>query len=648
MPGARPTLPNLPFLGKVTLTGVLKTRTGLHVGAGGAGINPRGVDAPLIRDLMAKNHDESGKASAPLPYIPGSSLRGKLRMLLVRKLDKPVRRVARAGGRFIRLHFCQDEHCEVCRLFGSVPPPLPEPGEAEKQGSPADPWSLPAALHVADLKIKDPQKFVQSELKSENALDRITAQSNPRQIERIPLGVHFNLAFTYYVRQPDHLEEDLRNLLTTLALLQDDTLGGHGSRGYGAVSVFLDRMDVQRFGVQAREDGAQGHGLNLPLAEAREKINEILPQVAAFLAPQPETTFPQPKDHAVREEVVRRIACLQFTSPLHVGEPRVGLEGCVEMVSSDTLFSAVANAWVTLYGKSSLEALLTEFKRATEEPDPPLPFRLSSAFPYLKDQFFFPKPFSSPSEGQYGDEETERKGLKDLKFLPADLFAKWISGRLEKSDFGERIKHEKARQKHLAKKGILPRLRLDRLDLASNLYFCGQVYFPEEGGLYFLVEGTEPMLAQLCEALQLLGELGLGGERALGFGRFTVREWKKVEEVEALRFLVSDPGQDAFLTLSLYHPSDHEIRLLVKQEKAGDLKGENLIGYQLVERGGWVDSPELRFALRKKTCRLFTEGSVFQTEPQGCLIDVTPEPVNKAPHHVYRYGFAFPVGIVWQ
>ena len=174
MPEVSTTSLDFPFVGKVILTGVLTTRTGLHVGAGDAGVNPRGVDAPLVRDPMSRRHEPAtDKTTEALPYIPGSSLRGKLRMLLVRKLGKPVEEIARAGGKPIRLHSCQEERCEVCRLFGSVP--------QRKSGQGDDPWSLPAALHLTDLRLTEEARTrFQRELKSENALDRITAQSNPR------------------------------------------------------------------------------------------------------------------------------------------------------------------------------------------------------------------------------------------------------------------------------------------------------------------------------------------------------------------------------------------------------------------------------------------------------------------------------------
>jgi CRISPR type III-A-associated RAMP protein Csm4/CRISPR type III-A-associated RAMP protein Csm3 len=638
MPEASTTSLDFPFFGKVILTGILTTRTGLHVGAGGAGINPRGVDAPLIRDPMSRRPDPAtDKTTEALPYIPGSSLRGKLRMLLVRKLGKSVEEVARAGGKPIHLHSCPEEKCEVCRLFGSVPQRKPGQGD--------DPWSLPAALHLTDLRLTEEARArFQRELKSENALDRITAHSNPRQIERIPRDTSFAFSFTYYVRRLDFVEEDLRNLLATLALLQDDTLGGHGSRGYGAVTVSLKKIQAQRFGLHEPAVQPREYPLpNLALEEVYKQIAQTLPEIKALLTSLPPVTSAEREVTQASDEEDLYVARLQFASPLHVGEPQVGLEGCVDMVSSDTLFSALANAWVTLYGKQSLQELLATFNRATTEHAASPPFLISSAFPYLGEEFFFPKPFTQ--RAHVDEEQLKNVKLKDIKFLPSLLFNQWIAGQLETETFEKSLKEEeeKRSKRKLSTKEILPRLRLDRLDLASNLYFCGQVYFPEDGGLYFLVKGQEKVLAQLHEALQLLGELGLGGERSLGLGRFTVRDWKKIHEGHGLHFLVKKTISDAFLTLSLFHPNQSE------RELWGKRHGEALVGYQLVERGGWVDSPMLRSPLRKKTCRLFSEGSVFQTErgePRGCLIDVTPEPVNEAPHHIYRYGFAFPVKTV--
>ena len=594
---------DFPFVGKITLSGTLTTRTGLHIGARSGSVNPRGIDAPIVYEPFRQASD-GGQDSRLFPYIPGSSLRGKLRMFLVRVLDKPVQEIIRAGGKPIRLHSCQNEDCQVCRLFGSVPV-----GE--------DNWSLPSAVHISDLRLTPEarQNFVR-ELKSENATDRLTMSANPRVIERIPPGTTFDFSLTYYVRAPKTMEEDVNNLLTTLALLQDDTLGGHGSRGYGQMSLSLKEMKARRFG--GKQEGEKACSL--------EDTKKSLAEVKSLFQDSQNLQSATPTPPTAQSSIIRRVYRLCFTSPLHVGEPGVGLEGCAESVASDTLFSALANAWLTLYGKTSLEDLLAEFCQASQETAQPPPFRISSAFPYFDKQFFFPKPLVKP--GKFDEDTSEAKGLKDAPFLSADVFQNWIGGALKDKDLAWALEED------LSKTEVLPRLRLDRLDMASNLYFCGQVSFPKEGGLYFLAEGTPQSLDQLSEVLHFLGSLGLGGERALGFGRFTA----EVEDVTAnhpLAFLWPNDKKvrDAFLTLSLYYPSQGEMSAL---------EG-SLAGYQLVERGGWVDSPSLRSPLRKKSCRLFTEGSVFQTqEPQGCLINVTPP---DAPHQVYRYGFAFPVAI---
>jgi CRISPR-associated protein Csm3 len=74
-----------------------------------------------------------------------------------------------------------------------------------------------------------------TEWKFENGMDRITAAANPRQIERVPAGAQFKFEMVYTVENPEQALEDLRHLAIAIAILEDDALGGHGSRGYGKV-----------------------------------------------------------------------------------------------------------------------------------------------------------------------------------------------------------------------------------------------------------------------------------------------------------------------------------------------------------------------------------------------------------------------------
>lgn len=206
---------------KVVLEGELEVLTGLHVGSAAAGMQIGSVDSPVVRDPMTS-----------YPYIPGSSLKGKLRSLLEAAEGKNANR---AGGAGTKRHECDDRqealNCPVCRLFGSV----------GSQGG----KNHPARLSVSDSLLTEDSfrdldnidtGLMYTEWKFENALDRVTSSANPRQIERVPAGAKFSFRLIYDDRDDvDKLDEDIRNLACAMRLLEDDALGGHGSRGYGRV-----------------------------------------------------------------------------------------------------------------------------------------------------------------------------------------------------------------------------------------------------------------------------------------------------------------------------------------------------------------------------------------------------------------------------
>ena len=208
--------------GKVIFEGHLRTLTGLHIGSQVARMEIGSIDSPVIRDPLTRR-----------PYIPGSSLKGKLRALIERSLDGIA--FNREGGSGIRRHECSDPSCPSCRIFGST-------GRRTSDGREPN---QPARLAVRDLfltgesaeELKDLETgLLYTEWKFENALDRLTAAANPRQIERVPAGAVFGFQMVYTLDQePETVAEDLDRLIMGMRLLEDDALGGHGSRGYGRV-----------------------------------------------------------------------------------------------------------------------------------------------------------------------------------------------------------------------------------------------------------------------------------------------------------------------------------------------------------------------------------------------------------------------------
>ncbi len=223
-----------PILGKVIVSAIIHCHTGLHIGASKENLEIGAIDSPVVRDPITRE-----------PYIPGSSLKGKMRSLLEKVLRLPPNRNGGTQKNPIWRHECdtkdQAKNCKLCRLFGST----------GKEGG----GNWPSRLIVRDAFLTtDSLKKLEeidtgllyTEWKWENSLDRVTAAANPRQLERVPRGTEFKFEMAYTVESKDDLEEDLKNIKTALKLLEMDYLGGHGSRGYGQVEICNLRCQVVR------------------------------------------------------------------------------------------------------------------------------------------------------------------------------------------------------------------------------------------------------------------------------------------------------------------------------------------------------------------------------------------------------------------
>ncbi len=223
-----------PILGKVIISGILYCHTGLHIGASRENLEIGAIDSPVVRDPITRE-----------PYIPGSSLKGKMRSLLEKVLLLPLNRNGGTSKNPIWRHECdtkvQAKACKLCRLFGST----------GKGGG----GNWPARLIVRDAFLtEDSLKKLEeidtgllyTEWKWENSLDRVTAAANPRQLERVPCGTEFNFEMVYTVDSVNDLEEDLKNIKIALELLKMDYLGGHGSRGYGQIEMKELEFNVKR------------------------------------------------------------------------------------------------------------------------------------------------------------------------------------------------------------------------------------------------------------------------------------------------------------------------------------------------------------------------------------------------------------------
>ncbi|ANQ54513.1 CRISPR-associated protein Csm3 [Thermosipho affectus] len=209
------------LLGKFIIKGTIKVLTGLHIGGKDLGISIGGMDNPIVRNPI------NGE-----PYVPGSSLKGKMRALMERALNKKLELVERKNK--IRRHECKDPDCKICRVYG-----------ASKEEN------IPSRLIVRDAflteesikKLENMETDTRyAEWKTENSLDRITCAAVPRPIERVPAGAEFGFELIYTNENEKHCIEDLNLIKQALELVEDDYLGGGGSRGNGKVKFEIKEI----------------------------------------------------------------------------------------------------------------------------------------------------------------------------------------------------------------------------------------------------------------------------------------------------------------------------------------------------------------------------------------------------------------------
>ena len=168
----------LQLVGKLILSGDLHCETGLHIGAGKGSLEIGGADNPVVKDAFG------------LPYIPGSSLRGKVRSLLENAmgLTSPAELVylSKRRGQEVRIHQSDRPDDEICLLFGRSPGRV-ERVEGRDRRNRVQPARARLTIYDAPLEQESITAQMRenlddeiTEVKSENAIDRITSQANPR------------------------------------------------------------------------------------------------------------------------------------------------------------------------------------------------------------------------------------------------------------------------------------------------------------------------------------------------------------------------------------------------------------------------------------------------------------------------------------
>lgn len=236
---------------KIRIQGKLKVVTGLHIGGIKESFQIGGLDNPVIK---IKKFKEKRK-ELYVPYIPGSSLKGKIRSLIERNkgdikviisyLDKNNRVKGKKEKKYkdlkeddlkkipekykeaekidVKAEPCSCGECAICILFGS--------GSSKT-------IKRPAVLIFRDAYLSNIENMNITEIKTENVINRVKGTAeHPRQIERVVPGTEFDVEIVFNVYDGDDVKKLLNTLKEGFELLQKDYLGGNGTRGYGKVDV---------------------------------------------------------------------------------------------------------------------------------------------------------------------------------------------------------------------------------------------------------------------------------------------------------------------------------------------------------------------------------------------------------------------------
>lgn len=205
---------------KLEITGTIEVVTGLHIGGSDVDMNIGGIDSEVAKDKDGN------------PYIPGSSIGGKIRNLIAnikgyKYLDYD------AANRARDTHNNWDQGA-LSLLFS---------GETNSRNRVS-----PTRLLIRDaMLIEDDTKEIILEDKAENVINRITGVAKPRHIERVVSGTKFQLKMMLDIYEFDDIKDLCETLHLGINLLNNDYLGGMGSRGSGEVKVTIENVEKLEF-----------------------------------------------------------------------------------------------------------------------------------------------------------------------------------------------------------------------------------------------------------------------------------------------------------------------------------------------------------------------------------------------------------------
>lgn len=206
----------------VEVKGKIRLETGLHIGAGNDDIHIGGIDNSVVKDKDG------------FPYIPGSSLKGKIRSLLELYYGLCL------GGNSSKYDIDRDDNT-VPIMFGDT---------TDFGGVTRLLFRDCFLSNATKTKLLE-KNILATESKSENTINRLKGKAeHPRNTERAIAGLEFDYEIIVRVLDGDDEAKFKETLSKGMKLLEQDALGGSGSRGYGKIKFIDSTWNGEEFEIK--------------------------------------------------------------------------------------------------------------------------------------------------------------------------------------------------------------------------------------------------------------------------------------------------------------------------------------------------------------------------------------------------------------
>lgn len=217
---------------KIVYTGHILLKTGLHIGGTNAALNIGGPDKFVVRNPLTN-----------VPYIPGSSLKGKMRALVEifngeTNNGKPSNDRSKGAGALFGTSADSGGGHPSRLIVRDAEMATENDNDVELEKYGLKKQSIPDYSNT---------ELPYTEAKTEVSIDRITAKANPRTFERVPAGAQFKLEMVLNIFDNEDEAALKATLDKAMKLIQDDYLGGNGSRGYGKIEFKIKSQEEKTY-----------------------------------------------------------------------------------------------------------------------------------------------------------------------------------------------------------------------------------------------------------------------------------------------------------------------------------------------------------------------------------------------------------------